>query len=125
LESLREREREREKHHINFLKLLASFLALKAFAKNLKNCEILLRLDTTAISYINKMEDIRFPHLTHLAKKIWIWCESRKIWLFASYISSKENVEADAASRNKNIDTEWELCQKCSKTYLKDVVHSL
>lgn len=68
------------KYHINFLELLASFLALKAFAKELRNCKILLRIDnTTAISYINKTGGIRFPHLTDLAKKIWEWCETRKI----------------------------------------------
>lgn len=49
------------------------------------------------------------PHLSELARKIWKWCEDRKLWIFASYIPSKENVEADYASRIVNIDTEWEL----------------
>lgn len=31
------------------------------------------------------------------------------MWVFASYISSKQNVQADIASRVSNIDTEWEL----------------
>lgn len=109
-----------KEHHINYLELLASFLALKSFARNLTNCEILLRIDnTTAISYINKMGGVRFPHLNNLARSIWEWCEKRKIWLFASYIPSKENVEADAASRNKNIDTEWELAPKAFKQISK------
>lgn len=34
------------------------------------------------------------------------------MWIRASYIASKENVEADAASRNKNFDTEWELSNR-------------
>lgn len=45
--------------HINFLELLAVFMGLKCFAKNMFNCTILLRIDnTTAISYINRMGGI-------------------------------------------------------------------
>lgn len=52
---------------------------------------------------------MQFPHLSELSRKIWEWCETRKIWLKASYIPSAENVEADRASWNVNIDTEWEF----------------
>lgn len=101
-----------ERNHINYLELLAAFFALKCFASDSSQCEILLRLDnTTAISYINRAGGVQFPHLSELSRKIWNWCEKRKIWLKASYISSKENVEADRASRISNIDTEWELSQ--------------
>lgn len=96
--------------HINFLELLAVFMALKCFALNASECSILLRVDnTTAISYINRMGGIQFPHLNDLAKSIWQWCEERKIWLFASYINTKDNIEADEESRKINVDTEWEL----------------
>lgn len=44
-----------------------------------------------------------------LAKEIWQWAEQRNIFLFASYIPSSENVEADLLSRLSNDDTEWEL----------------
>lgn len=45
----------RLRYNINFLELLAAFHALKSFANNLKNCEILVRIDnTTAIAYINR-----------------------------------------------------------------------
>lgn len=47
--------------------------------------------------------------LSELAQRIWKWCEERKLWIFASYIPSRENIEADYASRIVNIDTEWEL----------------
>lgn len=111
---------EERKHHINFLELLASLLALKSFAKDLRNCEILLKMDnTTAISYIIKTGGVQFPHLSNLARKIWDWCEKRKIWIFASYIPSKENIEADDASRNKNINTEWELSPEIYKYVAK------
>ena len=105
---------EDQKSHINYLELLASFFALKCFAENAYNCEVLLRIDNmTAIAYLNKAGGINFKHLSELARQIWQWGgENRKIWLVASYIPSRENIQADAASRIKNLDTEWELSQR-------------
>lgn len=98
-----------KEHHINYLELLAVFLGLKSFLKNDSNCAILLRVDnTTAISYVNRMGGIQFPHLNNLTRNIWQWCERRNISLFASYVNTKENC-ADAESRKINPDTEWEL----------------
>ncbi|XP_043486382.1 uncharacterized protein LOC122513915 [Polistes fuscatus] len=95
--------------HINYLELLAVFNGLKTFASNLFDCEILLRVDnSTAIAYINKMGGTKYEYLNDLTYEIWEWCEQRNLWLFASYIPSKDN-EADEASRIDNIDTEWEL----------------
>lgn len=80
---------EERKLHINYLELLAAFFALKSFVKNSSNCNILLRIDnTTAISYINRMGGINNKKLSETAKKMWMWCERRNIWLFASYIQS-------------------------------------
>jgi hypothetical protein len=45
------------------------------------------------------MGGIQYPQLHKIAKQIWQWCEKRKIWLFASYIKSKDNKEADKESR--------------------------
>ena len=43
-------------YHINYLELLAAFLALKTFATNTHNQAILLRLDNvTAIAFLNRM----------------------------------------------------------------------
>lgn len=79
--------------HINNLELLAVFLVLKCFAVNNVNCAILLRIDnTTAISYINRMGGVQYPHLNSLARQIWLWCEIRNIWFFASYINTRDNV---------------------------------
>lgn len=108
--------------HINYLELLAVFMGLKCFASEATNCSILLRVDnTTAISYINRMGGIQFPHLHGLAKTIWQWCEKRNIWLFASYINTNDNVEADEESRRINVDTEWEL----SNWAFQMIVHKL
>lgn len=97
--------------HINYLELLAVFMGLKCFARNASHCSVLLRVDnTTAISYVNRMGGVQFPHLNKLAREIWQWCEKQNIFLFASYINTHDNVEADEESRRINIDTEWELC---------------
>lgn len=108
--------------HINLLELLAIFLALKSFASTYCNCSILLRVDnTTAISYINRMGGVRFPHLNELSKEIWQWCELRNITLFASYINTHDNVDADMESRKINVDTEWEL----SDSAYQSIIHTL
>ncbi|XP_063986037.1 uncharacterized protein LOC135167121 [Diachasmimorpha longicaudata] len=98
------------KFHINYLELLAAFLGLKYFAEKFKDCNILLRVDnTTAISYINRMGGVRFTKLSNLSRSIWEWCEQRGLTIFASYISSKDNSEADFESRRLKSDTEFEL----------------
>lgn len=101
---------EEQAHHINYLELLAAWFALKCFAKDRKDCNILLRIDnTTAIAYINKMGGIQNPVLSKLAREIWKWCESSNIYIFASYISSQDNFEADFESRRLEPETEYTL----------------
>ena len=96
--------------HINALELRAAFNALRCFATDLRNCDILLRIDnTTAIAYINKFGSIQYPHLAEISRQMWRWCEERNISLFASYISSIDNYIADAESRIADPDTEWSL----------------
>ncbi|XP_059615632.1 uncharacterized protein LOC132261098 [Phlebotomus argentipes] len=97
---------------INFLELTAAFFGLKCFADRYKDSQILLRIDnTTAISYINRMGGVQREDLSFLAKKIWRWCEKRNIYIFASYITSEENVEADLESRKLEANTEFELSE--------------
>uniref|UniRef100_A0A1Y1LH23 Reverse transcriptase domain-containing protein n=1 Tax=Photinus pyralis TaxID=7054 RepID=A0A1Y1LH23_PHOPY len=100
--------------HINILELKAALFGLKCFANGLKNVNILCRIDnTTAIACINKMGSVQYPQLTRLARTIWKWCESRNIFIFASYIKSRDNLEADRESRrNLSFETEWELSDK-------------
>ncbi|CAH2086588.1 unnamed protein product [Euphydryas editha] len=99
--------------HINYLELNAAFRALKTFTSNVQNCEILLRIDnTTAISYINRMGGIQYPHLNSVTRNIWEYCESKNLFVFASYIKSSQNVIADAESRKLHSDIECELSDK-------------
>lgn len=80
---------EEVQHHINYLELLAAFLGLQSFCKYSHDLNVLLRIDnTTAISYINRMGGIQYLHLNKITRKIWEWCEQRRIFVFASYIKS-------------------------------------
>lgn len=68
--------------------------------------KILIRIDNiTAVAYINRMGSVQYPELNKLARIIWLWCEKRRIWLYASYISFRKNVDAD---REKQITTQSE-----------------
>lgn len=103
-------ENKEQLEHINYLELLAAFFGLKCYAKNLRNCNILLKIDnTTAIAYINRMGGTRYKKLNLLARTIWQWCEKRKIYIFASYIASSQNFRADFESRRIKSELEWQL----------------
>ena len=66
-------------NHINFLELLAAFLALQSFVIQ-SNIHVRRKFDnTTAVSYINNMGRIRSEPLNTLGKEIWQWCRSREI----------------------------------------------
>ncbi|XP_036150166.1 uncharacterized protein LOC105830632 [Monomorium pharaonis] len=113
-----------QKWHINRLELKAVLLALKSFAKDYNDSEILLRIDnTTAIAYVNKMGGVQHPNLHKIAKEIWQWCEARNIWITASYIKSGDNAEADRESRITNIDTEWELADHAFRRVVEKFGH--
>lgn len=71
-----------------------------------------MRIDnSTAISYINRMGGIKYPHLNRIARDIWQWCEVRKIFIVALYIKSADNKIADAESRRIHPDIEWSLTE--------------
>ncbi|OXA40675.1 putative enzymatic polyprotein [Folsomia candida] len=99
-----------KKLSINYLELKAAWYGLRSFGKSWSNGNILLRIDNTAaLSNINKMGSIKFPHFMNLTILIWNFCESRNLWVIASYIRSKDNVIADYYSRVTQTDTEWSL----------------
>lgn len=101
---------EEQSFHINRLELKAALFALKCFANGLRDCDILLRTDnTTTVAYINKKGGVQFPKLNEVAREIWDWCEHRNLWLFASYIRSEDNKEADLESRKLEPETEYSL----------------
>jgi len=65
------------------------------------------------------MGGIRFKKLSSLAKTIWEWCEERELFIFAFYISSKDNFEADFESRRIDNETEFELSDTVFQKIIK------
>ena len=97
-------------HHINYLELLATFLALKSFCKNSSKVHVRLRSDnTTTVAYINSMGGMQSLQCDRLTKEIWLWCMQREIWVSASHVPGKSNILADKASRQFHDNTEWML----------------
>ena len=97
-------------HHINYLELLAAFLALQCFAKHIKGLTIQLKLDNvTAVTYINKLGGTHSPVLCQLALTIWDWCIQRDIFLLAEHLPGKDNVAADQELRSMKDRCDWML----------------
>ncbi|ODM94400.1 putative enzymatic polyprotein, partial [Orchesella cincta] len=104
---------EEQAFHINTLELLAINNGLLSFFENVSQTQILVRCDnTTAIAYINKFGGCHSAINHRIAKEIWRWCQNRNIWLYASYINTRENVIADAESRKEVDKNDYELDRK-------------
>ena len=103
---------EEKEHNINYLELLAAFLALKSFVKT-KEVSVLLRLDNiTAIAFVNKMGGTHSKQLSDLAVEIGKWCLARRILVHAEHLPGVENTRADWESRHVEESGDWMLdCQ--------------
>ena len=100
-------------HHINYLELLAAFLAIKAFGKTWQNITVLLRLDNvTAVSYINQKGGTVSRALCKLAISIWTWCTERNITIEAEHLPGQLNSQADQESRTIRDRCDWKLKQQ-------------
>ena len=96
--------------HINILELQTILHALMCFLGDSKNINVLLRVDNqVAIAYVNKFGGCHCSKLLSIARDIWKWAEERNIWLFASYIASSDNYEADEESRREIESNDWSL----------------
>ena len=101
---------EEAEFHINYLELLAGFLAIQTFAKHRSNLTIYIQLDSVAAqTYINKKGGTRSPPLSQLAKELWTWCMKKSIILEADHIPGKENTVADSESRVPKDRWDWML----------------
>ena len=97
-------------NEINYLELLAAFLALKSFCKECRNIHVKISLDnTTAVAYISHMGGVKSVACNRLAKELWTWCIARSIWLTATHLPGVQNVIADRKSRVFEDETEWML----------------
>ena len=100
-------------HHINYLELLAAFLAIKAFGKTWQNITVLLYLDNvTAVSYINQKGGTVSRALCELAISVWTWCIERNITLKAEHLPGQQNFQADQESRTIRDHCDWKLKQQ-------------
>lgn len=100
-----------KENHINWLEMKAAFFALKIFAKDLHDVNVLLNIDNTcSIAYINNQGGV-VPTLNSLANDIWLWCKTRNLWITARHIPGVKNSLADFKSRNFNDNLEWSLRQ--------------
>lgn len=94
-------------NHINYLELLAIFLALKSFCMEFSDIHVKIMTDNTcAKAYINNMGGIKSEKMNMLSRKIWFWCMNRNIWISADHVPGKNNV-ADKFSREFNDSVEW------------------
>ena len=81
--------------HINYLELLAAWLTIQSFCKNLKNEHIKILCDnTTAVAYLNNMGGTKFS-CHSVARQIWLWCYKNNNWVTAAHLPGKDNVTAD------------------------------
>ncbi len=64
--------------------------------------------NTTSCAYLKNFGGKKRT-LDDLARKIWMWCIDRNIWLTVGHVPGATNIEADALSRKFNDDLEWSL----------------
>ena len=96
--------------HINYLELLAVFLALKRFEPFLRGCHVHVRTDnTTTVCYINKQGGLTSPALDKLARTLTLWCDSRLESIRASHLPGHLNSGADLLSRGRYYYGDWSL----------------
>ena len=93
--------------HINYLELLAAFLAIQTFAKQ-RNMNILVRMDNiSARAYINHFGGTHSWPINSLAIQIWKWCIERQIFLTAEHLPGVLNQVADEESRTVRDRCDW------------------
>ena len=88
--------------HINVLELKAAMFAVMAFAKNLSQIHIHLRLDNQAsVAQINKLGGGggRSHRLFQITKVFWDFCLSRQIIITTDHVPGVQNQIADRESR--------------------------
>ena len=97
-----------------------SYFAINAYCKSCTYKHFRINSDnTTAISNINNKGGIKSIMCDKLAREIWGFCKSRKLFVSADHILGKENTTADKFSRIFNHQTEWMLNPNIYKQILK------
>ena len=98
--------------HINILELKAIENALQSFEDKITGKHVKIFSDNSvAVCYIREMGG-KTLDCNEIAKRIWLWCISRNIFLSITFLPGILNSEADEKSRIFNDRTEWMLNQK-------------
>ena len=101
---------ELQTRHINYLELLAVFLAVKHFLPLIQGCHVLVRTDnTTTMCYVNKQGGLSSPALDRLARELTLWCDARLASIRASHVPGLLNSGADLLSRGRPRYEDWSL----------------
>lgn len=84
--------------HINYLELLAAFLAVQTFAKQGQDLTIALSMDVSALTYINKTGETKSPSLSWVVKECCTWCVDHNIKSTVEHIPGVTNGETGEES---------------------------
>ncbi|XP_032363038.1 LOW QUALITY PROTEIN: uncharacterized protein LOC116675032 [Etheostoma spectabile] len=96
--------------HINYLELLAVFLALRRFLPLLNGHHVLVRTDnTTTVAYINRQGGLRSRQLHTLARRLILWSSRHLLSLRATHVPGALNHGADLLSRGAPLYGNWTL----------------
>ena len=96
--------------HINYLELMAVFLALRHFEPCISGRHVLVRTDnTTTMCYINKQGGLRSRVLHQLAHKLILWCDKHLLSVRACHVPGLLNAGADLLSRGPLRYADWSL----------------
>ena len=96
--------------HINCLELEATKVGLQSLCEDETNTHIHIQLDNvTAVAFINNMGGTRSLACKKKARKIWLWCIPKNIWLSSTHIPGIKNEAADRLSRKFGDRTEWQF----------------
>lgn len=94
--------------HINEKELWAVLFGLKTLCSDLKGVSIRVLSDNaTTVSYVNRMGGVRSPRCNKIAHQIWLFCETKNLWLVAAHIPGVQNSTADSLSRNFSTNVDW------------------
>ena len=72
--------------------------------------------NTTALAYVKNMGETKSKECNQVAKQIWEWAESKRVWLAVDHVTGILNTLADYKSRHFADNLEWELSDEIFST---------
>ena len=104
---------EESRLHINVLELEAVGRAVRALQDHVQGSYLTVFSDnTTVVAYINRQGGTRSPQLCLKVWSLLQWCRAHDIVLRAFHVAGKDNTLADALSRGRASQGEWELASR-------------